>query len=282
MTDGQYLGYIFYVLQYLDGKITEARFKLSLSKTLLGLRNGLKYAFLGAEKKSACLDNLIQISELMGSFIDNYHGETGQERGFKLKSTRNFVPKIRGWYGPGNCFENLSFFEYRSARGHFRKYALDKDEGALNYMVATLYRPSRPFWPVRKYLKSCNGERRVTINSQSNPLFLKRRAKQISRAPFHVRWAVFLYFSACEDYLKTGRPIVDGNELDLSNLFTKQPDGDDRRSDVGLTGLLYSLAETGVFGNIAQTDDANLWDVMVRIYQVVMQMQQIEDKNKTR
>ena len=282
MTNKQYVSYIFYVLQYIAGKITEHQFKVILSKILLDIRKSIKYAFLSNEKKHVCWLNLIRISELMECFIDTYKNEDEPERAFKLKSVRNFIPKILNYYGPENCFENLTYFEYRTARGYFRSYVLDNKEDDLNRLVAVLYRPSKSFWFIRKYLKSCNGERRGSFSSRSNPIFLKRRVSRISHTLFHIRYAVFIYFSACEDYMKTGKPIVDGNELDFSNLYSNQSHTDDRRADVGLVGLLFSLTETGVFGNIDQTDNANLWDVMIRLYQVVMQMQQIEDKNKVK
>ena len=75
------------------------------------------------------------------------------------------------------------------------------------------------------------------------------------------------------------RPEVDGIELDLSKLYTKGS-SDTSKTDVGMVGLLYSLAETAVFGSIEQTDNSNLWDIMIRLYQVVMQMQEIEEINK--
>ena len=165
------------------------------------------------------------------------------------------------------------------ARSFFKGYAMNGNEDDLNHMIAILYRPSKSFWPVRKYLASCDGERRIEFKTQSNPIYFKRRVKRIATVPFHVRYAVFLYFSACEDYLKTGRPVVDGNELDFSRLYTNDSP-DEGKSDVGLVGLLYSLTETGVFGSIEQTDNTNIWDIMIRLYQVVMQMQEIEDKNK--
>ena len=278
MTNPQFVRYIYYVLQYVSGKINEEQLKLYLARFLLDVRKGIRYAFMGPEEKEACDVNLVRVSELMEGFIEV--GKDGERREFKLSSVRNFVPKILNYHGPGDCFENLTYCEYRTARSFFKSYIKDNKEDALDQMVAVLYRPSKAFWPIRKYFRGSDGERRNPFTEKSNPLFFKRRVKRISRAPYHIRYAVFLYFSACEDYLRTGKPVVDGNELDFSKLYTNQSD-DGSRSDVGLVGLLYSLAETGVFGNIEQTDNSNLWDVMIRIYQVVMQMQDIESKNKT-
>ncbi len=277
MTNQQFVRYIYYVLQYVSGKIDETQFKLYLTKFLLNVRNDIKYAFMNSEEKEQCDVNLVRISELMEGFIEG--NKDDEKREFKLTSVRNFVPVILNYHGPENCFENLTYCEYRTARSFFKSYIRDNKEDDLNQMVAVLYRPSKSFWHIRKYFRGSDGERRNQFTEKSNPLFFKRRVKRISRVPYHIRYAVFLYFSACEDYLKTGKPVVDGNELDFSKLYTNQSD-DESRSDVGLVGLLYSLAETGVFGNIEQTDNSNLWDIMIRIYQVVMQMQEIDSKNK--
>ena len=91
------------------------------------------------------------------------------------------------------------------------------------------------------------------------------------KVPFHLRYCVFLYFAGCEQFLKSGKPVVDGIELDFSQLYS---DGDSYdKANVGMVGLLYSLSESGVFGAIEQTDKQNLWDVLVRVYQLVMQSQ---------
>ena len=277
MTGAQFVRYVDFVLQYIEGKIDETKFKLLLTTSLLDIRKGIRYAFMSTEEKEACDVNLVRISDLMAGFIEDNPQENKRE--FKLKSVKNFVPRILHYFGPANCFQNMTYCEYRMARSFFKGYAQNGNEDDLNHMIAILYRPSKSFWPVRKYLASCDGERRIVFKAQSNPIYFKRRVKRIATVPFHVRYAVFLYFSACEDYLKTGRPVVDGNELDFSRLYTNDSP-DEGKSDVGLVGLLYSLTETGVFGNIEQTDNTNIWDIMIRLYQVVMQMQEIEDKNK--
>ena len=277
MTNQQFVRYLFYVLQYIDGNIDEQKFKYSLTILLLEIRRGFLHPFMSDDRIKEAEANLVRISELMSGFIED-EPQTGR-REFKLKSHRNFVPRIRNYHGPRNGFENLTYCEYRVARGYFKAYAQDNNESDLNHLVAVLYRPAKFMWFFRKNLKSCDGEIRVPFNSKSNPLFLNRRVKRIAKVPFHIRYSVFIYFSACEDFLKTGRPMVDGNEIDLSKLYTTEGEGTGK-ADVGLVGLLFSLAETGVFGSIDQTDNTNLWDIMIRLYQVCMQMQEIEDKNR--
>ncbi len=281
MTADQFTCYVDLVLKYVSSKITENQFKMRLVQKLLDLRMSFRYAFLSVEEKEECDTSLVRLSELMDCFIEEYQKDGKPVKAFKLKSVRNFLPVISGYHGPRDCFENISYCEYRTARGYFRSFAEDGNEDSLNHLVAVLYRPAKKFWFIRKFMQSSDGEIRIPFHSKSNPLLLEQRARKIAKAPYPVRYTVFLYFSGCEDFLKTGKPQVDGVELDFSQLYKEKSSENTDKSDVGMVGLLFSLAETGVFGTIEQTDNANLWDIMVRVYQVVMQMKSLEEKTKS-
>jgi hypothetical protein len=148
----------------------------------------------------------------------------------------------------------------------------------LNYLVAILYRPAKHFTFFCRFSSLWDGEIRQTFTSKTNQASVERRVKKIAKVPFAVKYCVYLYFCGCEDYLKSGKPVIDGVELDFSQLYTDASEDD--KGNVGMVGLLFSLAETGVFGNIEQTDGQHLWDIMVRVYQVVMQARAFDEKMK--
>jgi hypothetical protein len=129
-------------------------------------------------------------------------------------------------------------------------------------------------------LASFDGQQRIPFTAKSNPSKLDRRATRIGRLPMAVRYGIFLFFSGSEEYLVKGKPVVDGKEIDFSIIYAKSEDADDS-PDIGLIGILYSLAETKVFGSIAETDDQNLYDIMIRLYQVVKQAKAMEAKYKS-
>lgn len=280
MTSPQFICYVDLVLQYISGSLNEAQFKSRLLQKLLDIKMSFSYAIMNSEEKEQCDVEVQRLADLMECFIEEYHKDGKPVKAFKLKSVHNFVPIIAGYHGPRDCFDNVTFCEYRTARGFFREFAEDGNEQSLNNLIAVLYRPAKPFWFIRKYLRSCDGEIRVPFIAKSNPLILKKRAEKIGKLPYSLRYTVFLYFSGCEDFLKSGHPEVDGIKLDFSALYKSNQD-DDNAGNVGMIGLLYSLAETGVFGSIEQTDNANIWDIMVRLYQVVMQMKALEAKTKS-
>lgn len=277
MTNAQYQRYVDLVLQYDTGNITELVFRSKLVQCLLDLRTGFRFRLLSAEQKDACATNIVLLTELMDSFIEQFEKDHQLVKSFKLVSTRNFVPRLLRYHGPRDGFENLTFCEYRIARNYYRQFIATKEESYLNYLVAVLYRPAKPFTLFRKRFDSWDGETRTVFTSTSNPLALEKRAKELMKVPYHLRYCVFLYFAGCEEFLKSGKPVVDGIELDFSQLFCGSDSID--KANVGMIGLLYTLSESGVFGSIEQTDSQNLWDVLVRVYQTVMQAQVLSEKS---
>jgi hypothetical protein len=279
MTSAQYQLYVDLVLQYNAGKIKEVELKSRLVQCLLVIRSGFGFGFITPAKRQECLTNVIRLSELMDCFIEEHEKDQQIYKSFKLTSTRNFIPRLLGYHGPTDGFANLTFCEYRIARDYFRRFAETGQEPYLNYLVAVLYRPARHFSYFRRYKLSWDGEIRIPFKSNSNPSALEKRAKRLSMVPFHLRYCVFLYFAGCEEFLKAGKPVIDGVELDFSLLYSESSSHD--KTNVGMIGLLYSLAESGVFGTIETTDNQNLWDILVRVYQVVMQSREITSKTAT-
>ena len=277
MSNAQFQRYIDLVLQYDSGEITELVFRSKLVQCLLDLRTGFRFRFATLEQRDTIATNVVRLADLMDSFIEEFERDHVMMKAFKLVSTRNYVPKLLGYYGPRDEFENMTFCEYRIARNYYRQYLHEKDEKDLNYLIAVLYRSAKPFTSIRRRFNSWDGETRIRFTSTSNPLALDKRAKQISTAPFHLRYCIFLYFAGCEEFLKSGKPQVDGIELDFSQLFSNSESID--KANVGMIGLLFTLSESGVFGTIEQTDNQNLWDILVRVYQTVMQSQVLTEKS---
>lgn len=77
---------------------------------------------------------------------------------------------------------------------------------------------------------------------------------------------------------------IDGVPCFFSLVFNKVKDThDDFGEDdngVGLTGVLMALAESGVFGKIDETANADVWDILVRLYQLELQSREMDRKFK--
>jgi len=278
MTGDQFLYFISLVMRYLDGKVSLQQFKVMLIKNLLDIRYDLKYATLSVGEKEEIQGNIIRLSDLCESFFETIVKDGKPTKVFKLSFTKNFIPMVCGRYhGPKDALQDISFCEYRMAHSHFVSYLNTKDEMELSRMIAILYRRRKPLIWLRKLFGSFDGQHRAKFTAKTNPYFIERRARRIAKLPAHVRYGIFLFFSGSEQFLATGKPVIDGKEIDLSIIYDNS--GQDPNSpDIGLIGILFGLAESKVFGSIGDTDNQNLYDVMVRLYQVVKQSKAIEAK----
>lgn len=128
---------------------------------------------------------------------------------------------------------------------------------------------------LRKKLSSWNGRMVRKYNPNHASIYLR----DIKRVPDEVKFGVFMFMKACEEFIRTGKPVVAGNEIDLSILYEGDSSGS-RYADVGLVGVLYSMADNGAFGNVEQTGEQNLWDILIRLYQVVKESKDMEERIK--
>lgn len=281
MDQSQFIRFVDLVLKYTSGQISLAQFKVLLIKKLLNIKYDLVYSRLSAQDKEQIGGNIVILSELCESFFEDIIQDGKTVKSFKLNFIKNFIPVIcNRYYGPKDALQDITFCEYRLAHSHFVSYIASHDEQDLNNLIAVLYRPRKRFLWLRKHLRSYNGQPRISITAKSNPVHLEQRARRIGKLPLAVRYGIFLYFSGSEHFLVNGKPTVDGKEIDFSIIYEKPEDAGDS-PDIGLIGILYSLAETKVFGSIAETDDQGLYDIMIRLYQVVRQSKAMEAKFKS-
>jgi len=281
MTPDEFTCFIDLVLQYLSGGITIQEFKLRLIYKLLNIRLDLTYRLLSDEDRKNVNGEMFRISELCESFFEEVERDGKKIKTFKLSFTKNLIPIIGGKFlGPQDALQDITFAEYRIAHRFFAAYLESHSEDDLNHLIAVLYRPAKRLLWIRRLLPSFEGQRRIPFTAKTNPLFLEARVKAIAKLPLAVRYGIFLFFSGCEEFLAKGTVNVDGKPVDFSIIYEKSNDSGDS-PDIGLVGILYSLAETKVFGSIEETDGQNLYDVMIRLYQVVKQAKAVEAKYKS-
>ncbi len=282
MNEKQFINFIDLVLQYVSGYITIERLKTKLVMNLLNIRMDWRYFFASREEQEQANGELFRIGEVLDSFFEEIDQAGKKVKTFKLSFTKNFIPVICGkLFGPKDALQDISFAEYRIAHGYFTAYLQSHSENDLNHLIAVLYRPVKRFLWLKNLLPSFDGQIRVPFTAKSNPLFLEERVKEIAKLPLAVRYGIFLFFSGSEEFLAKGKVKVDGKEIDLSIIYEKSDDDSTDSPDIGLVGILYSLAETKVFGSIEETDGQNLYDIMIRLYQVVKQSKAMEAKYKS-
>ncbi len=89
---------------------------------------------------------------------------------------------------------------------------------------------------------------------------------------------MYLWFAYFNRYLiEGGEFIIEGNTLVFDSLFDQGANDDsNNQMNIGLMSIVFTLADTGTFGNAEQTDDTLLFQVLMKL----LSDKQLADKLK--
>lgn len=204
-----------------------------------------------------------QLMDTVNFFFNITKGKDGNETFEILPSgVKMHVPTVKiGWKkysGPGDFMQNMTFLQFKDALAASQKYMETQETEWLARMAAIIYqRKGETYKPER----------------------IAGRIKGFSKLDKGILMMCFYYIMGCMQVIRTdanGNGIeIDGNKCMFSRIF-KKGEGRGEGEGIGLTGVLMSLAESGVFGNIKETADANVWDVLTRLYQLELQREEME------
>ncbi len=239
----------------LMGEISEFDFRTKLLSRYLNEKISFKDSFRPTSKIENRRAQLYRLQEKLTNFFKDELIEEKPVRVMNYMSTRNFLPVIKvgrkKLYGPKDSFLDLKFGEFRACVKAFKRYQESKDVEPLEQLFFYLYRPL------------VKGER-----EEFNISTCADRLHTYANVPYTYLYATYLYFGTCQHFTQNGTIELEGNEIDLGSLFKKATENeDDIAPNLGLTGLLYRLADEGTFGNIEQTDKAGYYDVLLKMYQ---------------
>lgn len=179
----------------------------------------------------------------------------------------NLIPRVKTfwhtYYGPMDLLQDLTIFEFKEASWRVGKYAQTQNDTYLDEIFVILYRLDR----------HKNKERNLEKE-------LKHGVKMAKKIDIGTKFMVYLFFLGCMNYIKTQPIEIDGSEVDFSCLFPKAPKGESSDKspgdNTGMTGILFTMAESGVFGNMEQTSRVSMWDVFLRLYQIHHQIKSMK------
>jgi len=188
-------------------------------------------------------------------------------------TTTNLLPSIGRLLGPVSHGSDLRFGEYRTACEFYNRYTTDHNREALDVLTGILYR--KPNKDIDK--QSFDGDYREAFNRHHIDIY----AKRVTHIPEYVKWGVYQWFGYFCKYLMTGDFIIEGREVSFAPLFSSQSDPDVKQGDsLGMTSVLFSLAESRTFGNIKETDNAFLFEVMLKMLNDKQQIDKLKQINK--
>ena len=179
---------------------------------------------------------------------------TGEEDGsvaLDFRTTKNLLPRWKNLEGPQSHGAGLTFGEFRAATAAMNLYTQDHMPSDLLALVAILYR--RP-----------DGQgKRLPFDPDLLPAYM-RAAK---RMPPWLQWGVYAWFASFCQYLTEGTFLIDGQEVCFAPVFARRDPDAPRPSgqDLGLNSILYTVAESGVFGTADDTDRAPLLRVLLKL-----------------
>lgn len=169
--------------------------------------------------------------------------------------------------GPSTALQNCTYEEvFIGAHAALLEFSTTMELEALDRLTAALYRPA------------VNGKRpKYDPETVEDHLHL---AKQLHAQD---KFGVYLFFASCLKFITTADTldIGSGTTVNIAQLFKPDPSQKGSKG-IGPIGLIYSIAESGVFGNARETASQGVYDVLIRMVQLHEQAKEMKRKNAKR
>lgn len=206
------------------------------------------------------VDDLLLVDEFaktLGWMWQVSEEEGGSVVELTYDSTLNLIPRWRYLYGPASHGADMTFGEFRHAAAVMNRYNGSRDDRELLALCAILYR---------------NKEQRKGGISAKEPFHPENMDMYMGRTqsmPVWMQWGIYVWFANFCQYLYTGTFIIDGLEICFAPVFERHKRDDGKETgaaqNLGMNGVLYSVAESGIFGNADATDNTLLLRVMLKL-----------------
>lgn len=202
--------------------------------------------------------NIYICSELLDSFFEeDEDGVKHLIQDYIHNPMKTVKYKVLSFQGPKDGFENMSWKQFIDGIGELQSFQQDQKPESLLKIFAMFY--------LRK------GETYGKID-------IEKRMAYFKDLDIRYVYGFFLLFNSFWKFLLSDAVIkVDGREINLSILFAK--DEKDQESEaaasvdlpeLGLRSTAFQLAESGVFGTMDELEQTNAWDVLLRIYDMMV------------
>ena len=197
------------------------------------------------------LHNVSLIADTFESFYDTKTVEGAKQKSVILDCLQDKIGQLKingsNFNGPGDALTKINFGQYIGALNAFHDYSATQEESFLDQMLSYLY---------------------IEEGLDYDPKQIELNAKRFSKLDISHKYGLYLFFAASNKFIVTNKrlEIPGGNHIDISVLF-KPSQGSSSGSQLGMLGALYKIAETGVFGDIDNTAQKGLYDVLVYMAQ---------------
>lgn len=265
MTSDQFVNFADLVFMYQSKQISYQEFSVRLTYTLLNMERTVKKT--NKSRLSEVSECINYIAKNNDAFFEEKHKEGKTYKVIALNFVSNLIPKIKvgdqWYYGPSDALTNTEFGEYVSALNFYIDFSKSNKVEDLDLLVGVLYRPENES-------KSLN-DKRTPFNKE----LISYYAKEVSTIPFAEKYAIYLFFAACQQFIVTTKELSlsGGITVDLSVLFNQSKTNE---KGIGMAGIIYSLAESNVFGDAEKTAKQPTYEILLRMVQTYYQAKKLE------
>lgn len=229
------------VLDRATGSLLE--FNVRVLYLLLGVRPSLKVMLHPGDAP----ENIYRLCEQTLGFLFT---EDGDKARLSFDDIRNPMPRVGSLHGPADLLQNLTFGEFRQAAMSLQQFFKGYDTADLNDCIAILY---------RRRSRKANRAGRHASPMGSRGFAADRRTVE-RMAPWRKN-LIMMWFSACLKYLQTQKLVLNGEEVDMSALFSDSK-GEKSTVSYSWNDLLVQVAKEQTIGNIERVDEEPLFSIL--------------------
>jgi hypothetical protein len=226
--------------------ISYIEFRVQALYKLLKLKKGKRK--INNLELEAMHSNIAEISHIIDSFFDI----DGNSYQIKLNLTDNPVPYIRPVFvkikGPEPRFGDTVFGQYEDAVHVFQMHEKSKKVNLLYRLMAIYYQEPKKY---------------NTYKTEAKASFFQKTLD------FAQVYGFYLYFKSFQTYVTSSKVMWEGEIIDLSILFSSTSNG--AKSNIpglGTKAIAFLLAESNVFGSLQELRKEQLWEVLLRLYDI--------------
>lgn len=247
-TTAEYMALSYLVMQYLGGVINYEEFRIHAISKLMNIQVSKKL-----QTDEDIMANIYQLSELISSYFEDT--PEGSKK-ILLDFLQIKIPAVKTslykYYGPTNSLFEITYGEFTDASRVYDDFHASGDVFNLYLLAAILYRKQKSLSTTTKTYKANQIERQA-----------KHFQKYVS--PSFV-YGVYLQFVAFKQYLPIAKIPWSGKFLDFEILFEGDPESENSIPGIGVDSMVFSLAESGVFGDKEKVRNTNFLEIMIHLY----------------
>lgn len=196
-------------------------------------------------------------------------GDTAQ---LGFDSVVNPLPSVRiGCHrliGPADLLQDLSFGEFRQASAALNSFFNTKDPSDMDECLAFLYR--RHSWKENKAGRK--------VRDETNSSFPKDKALAGRMRPWQKNLAL-TWFASCLKYLQSKTVTIDGEDIDMSLLFSGGGSSDTGPA-FGWNDLLVETAKQQAVGTVEEVDKQPLFTILAIMWHNYKENKRYEENIK--